>query len=313
MSNKSYALNLLHKFPAFYSLFRGLRSAENQNLLTAKLLIEKNNTKNINRLDEAEFKVYSQFGDDGIIQYLINKVRINKQEERFIEIGTEDYTESNTRFLLLNNNWSGLIIEADKSAVNFIKRDDIYWKHDLTAVNSFVTKDNINELISDNGYSKNIGILSLDIDGNDYWIWKAINVVNPVILIAEYNGLFGYQKEVTIPYKKDFTRFTSHFSGVYWGCSIKALYNIAGEKGYEFVGTNSAGNNAYFVKKSRIGNLKKLTLKEGFTMPKYRESRDKSGKLSFVGGYDRLGLIRLMKLYNIETRKLEKIAKIYSI
>jgi hypothetical protein len=309
----SYVLKLLHKLPIFYSLLRGLKNVENQNHLIAKLLIENNKTRKLNFLSEIEFKVYSQFGDDGIIQYLINVIKIKKDEERFVEIGTEDYTESNTRFLLVNNNWSGLLIEADKDAVDFIKRDSIYWKHDLTAVSSFVTTKNINNLISEKGFSGRIGLLSIDIDGNDYWVWKALKAVDPVIVVAEYNGVFGYRKAVTIPYNNNFTRYKAHHSGLFWGCSLKALNILADSKGYIFVGTNSAGNNAYFVKKNRLNKLKPVSLKEGFTNPKYRESRDLNGKLTFVSGENKLHLLKDMILFNIESNKIENISKIYNI
>ena len=121
-------------------------------------------------IQEAEFKVFSQFGDDGIIQYLVNRVEIPAGRRRFIEFGVENYRESNTRFLLLNNNWSGLILDGSAENINSIKNDQIYWKHELTAVHSFIDRDNINELIAANGFAGEVGILSIDIDGNDYWI-----------------------------------------------------------------------------------------------------------------------------------------------
>ena len=101
-----------------------------------------NQKENIASLDEVEFQVFSQRGEDGVIQYIINKIEIPNKV--FVEFGVETYTESNTRFLLMNNNWSGLIIDGSKKNINFIKRDFIYWKYDITALESFITKDNIN-------------------------------------------------------------------------------------------------------------------------------------------------------------------------
>src|ERR1700753_4111261 len=134
-----------------------------------KLLALANASRNITELEEAEFQVFSQRGEDGILQYIISKIPIPNRI--FIEFGVEDYTESNTRFLLMNNNWSGLVIDGGKDNIKFIKSDFIYWKYDITAVHSFITKDNIDALISGYTDCRDIGLLSVDVDGNDYWIW----------------------------------------------------------------------------------------------------------------------------------------------
>lgn len=133
--------------------------------------------KFVDNLEEVEFQVFSQRGEDGIIQYIISQIEVTNKI--FVEFGVEDYTESNTRFLLINNNWSGLVIDGSKDNIKFIKKDFIYWKYDLTAYHSFITKENINELISKYTDCSDIGLLSIDIDGNDYWIWEAITVIKP--------------------------------------------------------------------------------------------------------------------------------------
>src|SRR5687767_11515119 len=146
----------------------------------------------IRSLHEVEFQVFSQWGDDGIIQYLISKIDI--PNKTFIEFGVENYKESNTRFLLINNNWSGLVIDGSKNNIDFIKQDIISWGFDIHAKHAFITKENINELLSEfinKGYDSEIGLLSIDIDGNDYWIWNEIKVVNPIIVVVEYNAVFG--------------------------------------------------------------------------------------------------------------------------
>ena len=112
---------------------------------------------------EAEFKIFSQFGDDGIIQYLIGVV--NPRVDTFVEFGVEDYEEANTRFLLMNNNWKGLIIDGSSTFINHIQHSAFYWRYSLKASASFVTAENINQLLADNGISGQIGLLSVDIDG----------------------------------------------------------------------------------------------------------------------------------------------------
>ena len=115
--------------------------------------------------------------------------------------------------------------------------------------NNFINKDNINEIISRNHLSGKIGLLSIDIDGNDYWIWKAINAIDPTIVIIEFNARLGYEQSVTIPYEADFNRASKHYSNIYYGASLNALYKLGKKKNYELVGTNKNGNNAFFVKK----------------------------------------------------------------
>jgi hypothetical protein len=201
-------------------------------------------------LNQIEFSVFSQFGDDGIIQFIINKLNIPPGEQRFVEFGVENYREANTRFLLLHNNWSGLIIDGSESNVFSIRQDSIYWKYDLTALTHFVTSENINSILHNAGFLGRIGILSIDVDGNDYWIWKAISEVEPALVIVEYNSLFGAYEAVTIPYQTDFKRQNAHYSYLYWGTSLRALCQLAIQKDYVWIGCNSAGNNAYFVRKA---------------------------------------------------------------
>lgn len=267
---------------------------------------------NISSIQEAEFQVFSQFGDDGIIQYLIQQIPIGQQV--FIEFGVERYIESNTRFLLMNNNWSGLVIDGDAKNINFVQQDEIYWRYDLTAVCSFITAENINQLFISHGFVGEIGLLSIDIDGNDYWVWKQITSVNPVLVIVEYNSVFGLLP-VTIPYQADFVRTKAHFSNLYWGTSLGALYHLAEEKGYYFVGTNSAGNNAYFVRKDKLKldaspNLSPLTLERGFTESKFRESRNQRNELTFLRGKNRLKAIEDCEVYHVLEHRVFKIKEL---
>src|SRR5258708_1454447 len=132
------------------------------------------------RIRDAEFRVFSQFGEDGIIQYLIHHVPI--KNDTFIEFGVEDYDEANTRFLLVNNNWRGLILDQNPTLAENLRKDSIFWRHDLTAVSSFISAENIDRLIEGAGFSGDVGLLSIDVDGNDYWVWRAIIVLYPCIV-----------------------------------------------------------------------------------------------------------------------------------
>jgi len=279
---------------------------EIEKLLLAKILIENiRNKKNIDKLSEVEFKVFSQFGEDGIIQYLINNIPI--KNKIFIEFGVENYKESNTRFLLINNNWKGLLIDSDEKSINYIKNDDTYWKHDIKAVCEFITKENINNIFSSNGFEGDIGLLSIDIDGNDYWIWEAIELVNPRIVICEYNSVFGCKDAVTIPYEPNFNRTKSHFSNLYFGASLPALCHLANKKGYIFIGSNSAGNNAFFIRKDFAKFFKKINVKEGYVISNIRQSRSRKGRLTYISGEDRREIMKDQEIYNVKTKEKIKI------
>jgi hypothetical protein len=275
------------------------REIDENKILAARVLINQIESLGLlENIQDAELKVFSQWGDDGIIQYLVHHLKI--EPKTFIEFGVQDYRESNTRFLLMNNNWTGLVIDGCREYIDYIVKDDLYWRYDLTAVCAFADRENINKIFAENGFEGKIGILSIDIDGNDYWIWNSINVVEPVLVIVEYNSSFGDQYAITIPYEPKFNRTQAHYSNLYWGASLKALCLLAEKKGYEFIGSNSSGNNAYFVRKDRIGQLRKLSTEQGYVRAKYRESRDRRGRLTYVSGDERLKVIGDMSVYYIE-------------
>lgn len=284
-------------------------SINDAKILSAKILINQIKLNGIyDNIQKSEFKVFSQWGDDGIIQYLINN--IDTGHNKFIEFGVENYTESNTRFLLINNNWKGLVIDGNKSNIDYIRQDPIYWKYELIARHCFIHKKNINSTISDCNFSGKIGILSIDIDGNDYWIWECISVVDPAIVIIEYNSVFGNKHAITIPYDSTFNTSKAHYSNLFFGCSLKALYLLAQRKGYVFVGSNSNGNNAYFIRKDKIGNIKPVDIESGYVKSKFRQSRDPKGHLSYVSGDECLKIIEDMLVYDLEKDKMIKIKDI---
>jgi hypothetical protein len=270
-------------------------------LLTGRLLAHHARTTARN-LREAEFKVFSQFGDDGIIQFLIARLGISRELSSFVEFGVQDYSESNTRFLLLNDNWRGLVMDSDPQNIERIKGSTLYWRQDLTALCRWIDRDNINSILKDSGFGGEIGLLSIDIDGNDYWVWERIEVVDPVIVIAEFNSVFGARRALTVPYDPKFDRTAAHYSNLYWGASVAALALLAQRKGYAFVGCNLAGNNAYFVRADHIsaGGVDAITVEEGYVESRFRESRDRKGQLTYLGGATRLQAIAEMPVYDIE-------------
>lgn len=266
----------------------------------SEVIIHKNGYQS---LADLEFKVFSQFGDDGIIQYLAHNLDL--RNKTFIEFGVEDYFESNTRFLLQKDNWSGFVMDGSSEHIVRLKKAPFYWRHDLNAQTAFVTKDNINHLLSAGIADwEEVDILHVDIDGNDYWVWKEIEI-NPAIVIMEYNSNFGIDRAITVPYDPEFYRTKAHFSNLYWGSSLKALFLLALEKGYEFVGCNSAGNNAYFIRKDKMNEcVRAVSLVNGYVRSKYRESRDENGNLTFAASKERAEILRGLPVFDIESQSV---------
>lgn len=281
-------------------LLRHPNYAEDQSMILGKIMAEINKSKGpIKTLSEVEFKVFSQFGDDGIIQWLVHHLDI--PELTFIEFGVEDYRESNTRFLMMHNNWSGLVIDGSKSNVAKILASEYYWKYNLHAKSAFIDSQNINELLATPNLGDVLGLLHIDIDGNDYWILKEVQML-PVILIVEYNAVFGIERSITVPYDPSFQRNSAHYSNLYYGASLAALHELATRRGYAFIGCNSAGNNAYFVRRDKLATpVQEVTLDRGFVMSKYREGRGRDGQLLHLAGDDRLEFIRGLPVLDTST------------
>jgi hypothetical protein len=255
-----------------------------------------------------EFSVFSQWGEDGLIAHLISRVPIERPW--FIEFGVESYREANTRFLLMTHNWRGLVMDGSDQHIRDIKDDAVSWRHELDARHAFVTRDNINALIGEAGFTGDIGLLSIDIDGNDYWIWEAIDVVSPRIVIVEYNSLFGAHRAVTVPYDPTFVRGKKHHSNVYYGASIAALSQLAARKGYSLVGSNSAGNNAFFVRNDVLVTVTAVTPEAAYRRALFREARDAEGALTFADFGARLRAIEHLPVHDVETNREVTIASL---
>lgn len=271
-------------------------------MLQGRTLAEINATRtHVQSLHDVEFKVFSQYGEDGILQHLIRQTHILPSEQVFVEFGVQDYLESNTRFLLQGCQWRGLIIDGSSEYMESVRRSDLYWRNDLTALDAWIDRDNINDLISGAGFSGDIGILSVDIDGNDYWVWERIEVVNPVIVVLEWNSVFGPDHPVSVPYDPAFSRAEAHYSCLYWGASMGAFESLGSAKGYSLLGSNRVGNNIFFVRNDRLGDLSPVTTSEAWLESRFRDSRDTSGQLDFKSGVARKEVIKDLPLIDVTT------------
>jgi hypothetical protein len=250
----------------------------------------------VQALSAAEFQVFSQFGDDGIIQYLVHSLRIH--ERVFVEIGVENYVESNTRFLLVKDKWSGLVVEGNGKCADYIRSDPVTMLFNVCVQQAFVTAENINGIIAGAGIKGPIGLLSIDIDGMDYWIWRAIAVIDPAIVVIEYNALFGDARAITVPYDPGFSRYRADPLRLCYGASLPALQHLASQKGYTFIGCNSNGNNAYFVRDEYAQLPPIASLERKFNPATFSEYSEGGRRLR---GVEALNLIRGVTVFNVET------------
>lgn len=197
-------------------------------------------------LADAEFSIYSQNGEDGILLYLLSA--LGRQEGRFIEIGIGDGTECCCANLALNWGWSGIMVEGDTAAAS-AARHFYAGRADTVVKSEFVTVENVNSIVPED----DIDVLSLDIDGNDYWVWQAMRASASVAVI-EYNASFGSVEAVTIPYDPTFMFKQASEHHMYHGASLAALTKLANAKGMSLVGCDSQGVNAFFVQRSLLGH-----------------------------------------------------------
>jgi hypothetical protein len=205
---------------------------------------------------EVGFRQYSQFEEDGIILYLFS---IIKPESRIcLEICAGDGIQCNTANLIINHGWWGHLF--DGNADNVQKGTAFYASHKDTFLYppkfkcAWITAENINQLVSDCGLRGRIDLLSLDIDGNDYWVWKALLVVEPTVVVCEIHNQIPPHLALTIPYDPNF-RVANLHQDDFRGASLRAMANLGCSKGYRLVGTHRFGFNAFFVKNGVVDDL----------------------------------------------------------
>jgi len=260
----------------------------------------------------AEFQVFSQWNEDGIIQHLLRHVPI--EDPSFIEFGVEDYGEANTKFLLINDNWRGLIMDADRASLDRVTASEGFMRrYDLHVHAETITRANLNEIVERHGFGGDIGLLSIDVDGNDYWLWEALSAASPRIVVIEYNSTLGPHEAITIPYDPDFDVWTAHQSWLYYGASLAALCVLARRKAYTFVGCESHGCNAFFVRDDVAGRLPALTAHEGYVPSRFRYARDAEGWIHVSDHRERLALMADARYEDVATGTVRTVAEIYGV
>jgi len=259
--------------------------------LVGKLKIKRRNAEI--PLNRQEYRVFSQHREDGIIDYFLDI--IDDDIGKFVEFGFAP-DQCNCLNLALNRNFAGLFIDgADTKCSGAVR---VYNKMGLTEIqikNAFINRDNLDSLISDSGIVGEIDVLSLDVDGNDYWFWQCIESVDPRIVVIEYNATFGPTAPVSVPYDPDFIRYDVHNSGFYHGCSLAAIEHLGKKKGYRLIGVDETGVNAFLVKDNLCQQLPTQSASDCF---KENRGRVKYKKLSREQQFDR---IKDMPLIDVTT------------
>tara|TARA_B100000989_G_scaffold87695_1_gene63226 strand:+ start:22492 stop:23388 length:897 start_codon:yes stop_codon:yes gene_type:complete len=280
----------------------------NRSLIGSSALINaRKNYHTIKNIRQAELKVFSQYGEDGIIDYILSKLNINAKIS-FVEIGTGDYEEANTRYLCETRPCQGYLIDLDKK-INFITKRNFYWQNDLKIINKKISVENINNLLPKK-YLEDLDLFSLDIDGLDYWILDTLDLSSTKIVILEYNSIFGHDKEVTVPNIQNFDR--SNYSKFYFGASLKALINIMKAKNFYFIGANKACCNAFFIN-FKYQNLFSNIMVDDlsiYTDFSFREIIPNSNK---IFNYKKFAIQQILnlELFDLNQKKIRKISDLY--
>ena len=222
-------------------------------------------------ISDTGYRVFSQFEEDGKLLFIFSV--IGMENKVFVEIGSDDGVNSNSANLYFNFGWRGLFIDGNPKSINrgkkFFNKYPHPWFYKPKFTCAKVTRENINALIEESGYTGEIGLLSIDIDGNDYWIWDAIKVIDPKVVIIETHNEFGLNN-IVVPYDSDYAYPGKH--PVYHGASPVAMNKLANKKGYRLVGANELGFNFIFVKNgSGDTQLPEVTVESVLKHPSIKE------------------------------------------
>ncbi|MCH2233480.1 MAG: hypothetical protein MK078_04430 [Crocinitomicaceae bacterium] len=199
------------------------------------------------KLKDTGFRVFSQFEEDGLLLFVLTI--LGMPNKTFLEIGADDGVNSNCANFYFNFGYHGLFIDGNETAIErgkrFYSKNPHPWMYQPEFLCSKVTAENINDLVSSKGFSGDIDLMSIDIDGNDYYVWKALKTVKPLVVIIETHIEFGYN-DIVVPYDANYIYPGKHPD--YHGASPVAMVKLAKHKGYRLVGANQRGFNLIFVR-----------------------------------------------------------------
>lgn len=188
-----------------------------------------------------EWSTFSQAGEDGVLEAIFEI--IEPTTKYFVEFGAGEGVDlSNARHFVVNHGWKGLLMEGDEELAK--KLVDNYQQYpEVKALQAWIYPGNIETLLRRYGAPKDLDVISIDIDSNDYYIWKVMHEYRPKVVVIEYNPSFAPPEKMVV----EFSPFNYWDGSDFYGASLQSLYDLGKEKGYELVHCTGAGNNAIFV------------------------------------------------------------------
>lgn len=229
---------------------------------------------------DVEFSAFSENGEDGILLFIF--AMIGMTNRRAVELCCGSGIDCNSANLIVHHGWDGLLIDGNERKLSlgrrFYKRcsSTRHWPPRL--VSEWITADNVNAILAREGFDGELDLLSLDMDGVDYWVWKALTVISPRVVVLEYQDILGPDRSVTVPYDPRFVGIRSpRGAGIdYGGASLRAFVKLARAKGYRLVGCEHYGYNAFFIRSDiDAGQLPDRDPRDCFAHPKNAEGMRK--------------------------------------
>lgn len=227
---------------------------------------------------DAGFRVFSQNEEDGLLIYVF--ALVGTTSKYLVDIGCRSALGSNSANLLLNHGWQGLLVDADRDAVaelrHFYRLHPDTWMLPPTVLYERVTPTNVNDLVRSGDPPDEIDLLSLDIDGIDYWVWDALDIVRPRVIVVEAQVIWDADRAVTVPNDRGFEPIYRDGFAIYSGASVAAFDRLAERKGYALVGTNRLGYNLFFVRRDILpATLRSIEPRDVTSLPFPRAARSR--------------------------------------
>lgn len=199
--------------------------------------------------DEVGFQKYSQFDEDGILLYIFGL--IGTTNKKVVEICAGDGFECMAANLIVNHGWRGFLFDGRADDVElakefFARRRSLLLSPPVVRT-AWIDAETVDDTLRSAGVTGSIDLMSLDIDGMDYWVWKAMDVIKPRVCIFETVNYIPDDKALTVPYDRTFQMAQSGSEYYYRGASTQAFVKLGREKGYRLIGAHRHGFNCVFM------------------------------------------------------------------
>jgi len=216
------------------------------------------------RINKYEKRIFSQNGEDGIIEELFS--RIGTTNRYFVEFGVQSGLECMSKNLACSHHWSGVMIEGHPLNYQHLRANYAAFPNVVTHY-SFITRENIAEIFAQLHVPIEFDLLTIDLDGIDYWVWQALTSYKPRVVIMEYNASFPPPQKMVVAYDPQFM-----WNGTtYFGASLTSLAELGNQLGYDLIGTDSKGVNAFFIRRDlcKKSGFPVLTPEQAYHPPSY--------------------------------------------